>query len=166
MVKNGVSKTYPKIISSLKRLREILDWSVQRVFEETQKAFPESYPSLSSVKNIFKDGSENMSFNYHLTLEPVERTMTDFAQKNGFSEEDSEVYFAQRINLQAVVEEKTALLNKLSDENNALKKENEKLKAENETLLKENAQLRTAKDYVKEQCEKLMKLLENITGNK
>lgn len=59
------------IIISLKKLQELNNLSAQDIHDMVEQQFPRDCPSISTIKSVFAEGSEEKHFNYDTSLKPI-----------------------------------------------------------------------------------------------
>ena len=100
MIKDGAEMEYSSthdLILDLKRSREDQGLSIQQVKEMVEDLG--FYPSMTTLRRVFKECSENDSFNYESTLRPLMRALlkNDSPDNKVALYEDALAYKAQEI---------------------------------------------------------------------
>ena len=103
-----------EIILQLKTIKEDKDLSCQDIFEMVEASG--GVTSMSTIRRVFADGSENLGFSYRNTIQPISRAMLAVNEEIKVSEQDDNVLQAQLDGLKQVCELKDTLINELQKE--------------------------------------------------
>lgn len=100
-------RTIPDIISQLKIVkaeRKLKPAQIlEMVNEDAERHGTDNFLSDSTIRRVFKEGSENVQFNYEHTIKPLARVLLGMAEDDEFDPEMARIYFEQRNGLQDVV---------------------------------------------------------------
>ena len=143
-------KEYPGLIRRLQETLEDKGWTVAAVIEKLAEQEHDKgilAPSERTIRKVFSDGGAKEKYNYNLTLRPLATLFFD--NDDGFSVEDAQIYYEQAQGLLAVIAQKNDEISHQADEIKELQIKYEHALA--------------AKEYLKEQLEKLHEILSNIT---
>lgn len=100
-----------EIILQMKTIKEELNLSNQDILEMVEANGEVTSPT--SVRRVFAEGSENKSFNFRTTIQPIFRAMLAFTKKISVANQDENLLQAQLDGLKQANELKDTLLNDL-----------------------------------------------------
>lgn len=69
----NIPKAYPELVAELKRVRKLKEMSYQDVLDSCEAAGEGI--SLSTVRRVFSEGSEQIKFRYNTSLGPISRAV-------------------------------------------------------------------------------------------
>lgn len=154
-------KNTAAVIIQLKEIKKELDLSNQDIFDMVQDAG--GYVSLSSVKRVFADGSENQGFRYKDTIQPISRVLLGVkpqATMEAAAEDNQQVAQSQLDALKSVSLIKDELIDELQYENEAIRKQlyraQSELTTQADTL---RAESKAKVDYLKEDVKRKNKII-------
>lgn len=149
------------IIIKMKQIKKELDLSNQDIVDMIQEAG--YYVSLSSIKRIFAEGSENQGFRYRDTIQPVSRVMLGIkpqATIEAAAEENQLVVHSQLEALRSVSLLKDDMINELQYENESIRKQLDKAQTDLTTQVETIRTESKAKvDYLKEDIKRKNKII-------
>lgn len=131
------------VILQMKEIRKKRRLTLQQIYDMVEAAGKESglYVSLSSIKRVFADGSENQGFRYDDTIQPIARVLLEVSEEMpAGSNADVE---AEQL---TALKELAVLKSQMMDE---LREDNEKLQAEIE---RNRVDYEKRVDYLKKDC--------------
>lgn len=140
-----------EIILQLKQIRKERDLSLQDVHDLVSAAG--GYLSLSSVKRVFAEGSENQSFRYQDTIQPIVRALLSVTEE---TPKNNDVSANEIDALKNVILLKDSIIQDLRKENEALSARCNKTEIDAEMRLQE-----TRTSYQK-QVDYLLTLVERL----
>ena len=152
-----------EIISQLKQIRRERDLSLHDVHDLVLESG--GYLSLSSVKRVFADGSENQGFRYHDTIHPLVRALLSVTEE---TPENNDVTANEIDTLKNVILLKDSIIQELKKENEALSEKNNKAEIyHDETRVDYQQKISHVLDQLKQQREEIDYLrLENDRKSK
>lgn len=140
-----------EIIIQLKQIRKERDLSLQDVQDLVAAAG--GYTSFSSIRRVFAEGSENQSFRYQDTIQPIVRALLGVTEE---TPENNDITANEIDALKNVILLKDSMIQDLRKENEALSARNEKTEIEAQRRLEE-----TKADYQKK-VDYLLTLVERL----
>lgn len=123
------------IILQLKQIRKERGLSLQDIHDLVKSSG--GYLSLSSIKRVFSDGSENQGFRYHDTIKPIVRALLGVTEETPVNNDIT----ANEIDaLKNVILLKDSIIGELEKEKNALAAKNNAQEEAMHALREENQQ--------------------------
>lgn len=104
-----------EIILQLKQIRKERELSLQDIHDLVKDSG--GFLSLSSIKRVFADGSENLGFRYHDTIKPIVRALLGVTEE---TPADNDVTANEIDALKNVILLKDSIIGELEKEKNAL----------------------------------------------
>ena len=150
------------IIISLKKLQELNNLSAQDIHDMVEQQFPRDCPSISTIKSVFAEGSEEKHFNYDTSLKPILITLLGVNDKESYDPDNGEDYFEKQEAMKAVLDEKNRKIEELEDQINLLTKQNETLLQEKKYLKWHISDIRASRDKLFRSQMHLYALLEQL----
>lgn len=117
-----------EIILQLKTIKDDLGLTNQDILNKVEQSG--GVTSLSTIRRVFAPGSENQSFSYRNTLQPISRALLAITEEVNVAEQEENVLQAQLDGLKQVCELKDTLLQELQKELDNEKKKVDFLKRE------------------------------------
>lgn len=103
-----------EIILQLKTIKEDKDLTNQDILEMVEGNGDST--SMSTLRRLFAEGSENQSFNYRATIQPIAKAMLAIAEQEKVADVDENVLQAQLDGLKQVCELKDTMIRELQKE--------------------------------------------------
>lgn len=103
-----------EIILQLKTIKEDKDLTNQDILELVEASGGTT--SMTTIRRVFAEGSENQSFNYRNTIQPISHAMLAINAPENVADLDENVLQAQFDALKQVVELKDTLIAELNKE--------------------------------------------------
>jgi hypothetical protein len=100
-----------EIILQLKTIKADQELTNQDILEMVEASG--GITSISTIRRVFAEGSENQSFNFRNTIQPISRAMLATNETTKVSDQDENLLQAQLDGLKQVCELKDTLLNDL-----------------------------------------------------
>lgn len=147
-----------EVISQLKSVRQEKGMSLQDIVE--QCAANGSFVSLSSVRRVFADDSENAGFRYETTIQPIARVVL------GLDETEEEIK-SEPHTLTEIETENAAIKTVVSLNEKIIaskERENEQLQASNDALSAQLAARENSIEYLKKQVTEQRRALWGACG--
>lgn len=142
-----------EIIIQLKQIRKERDLSLQDVLDLVIASG--GYLSLSSVKRVFAEGSENQSFRYLDTIQPIVRALLGVTEE---TPENNDITANEIDALKNVILLKDSMIQDLRKENEALSARGDRIEAEAQHQIESiRAEYQKKVDYLLIQVERLRK---------
>lgn len=110
------------IILQLKQIRKERGLSLQDIHDLVKSSG--GYLSLSSIKRVFSDGSENLGFRYHDTIQPIVRALLSVNEETPV---DNDLTASEIDALKNVILLKDSIIAELQKDTKALSRKNEEL---------------------------------------
>ena len=136
-----------EIVLKLKQIREERNLTIHDIYDLVCDSG--GYLSLSSVKRVFSEGSENQHFRYHDTIQPIVRALLGVNEE---TPENNDITANEIDALKNVILLKDSIIVELEKEKNALSTKNNALEENLQTLRDENQR---KVDYLLEQIKRL-----------
>ena len=147
-----------EIIIQLKQIRKERDLSLQDVLDLVIASG--GYLSLSSVKRVFAEGSENQSFRYQDTIQPIVRALLGVTEETPVN---NDITANEIDTLKNVILLKDSIIQDLRKENEALSAKNENKDTEAQRLLEEaKAEHQKKVDFLLTLVERLRKEVDDL----
>lgn len=103
-----------EIILQLKTIKEDKDLTNQDILEMVEASG--SSTSMTTLRRLFAEGSENQSFNYRTTIQPIAKVMFAIAEQEKVADVDDNVLQAQLDGLKQICELKDSMIQSLERE--------------------------------------------------
>lgn len=100
-----------EIIIQLKTIKEDKDLTNQDILDLVEASG--GVTSMTTIRRVFAEGSENQSFSYRNTIQPISHAMLAISEQEKVSDLDENVLQAQLDALKQVVELKDTLISEL-----------------------------------------------------
>ena len=140
-----------EIILQLKQIKYDRELSAQDIRNMVEGAG--GYTSLSTIRRVFAEGSENQNFRYQDTIQPIARALI------GINEESEPLDATQADALKNIALLKDSMIQNLQDENSALSARVEHLSRVEQQLAEEQRKVAYLLDQVERQNRMIDKLL-------
>ena len=147
-----------EIIIQLKEIRKERELSLQDVHNFVQKSGV--YLSLSSIKRVFGEGSENLGFRYHDTIQPIFSALLNVTEE---TPKNNDVTANEIDALKNVALLKDSIIQDLKAENEFLAEKNNRTETDAQFCLNETkANYQRKIDHLLAEVEQLRKENENL----
>lgn len=103
-----------EIILQLKTIKEDKDLTNQDILEMVEASGGST--SMTTLRRLFAEGSENQSFNYRTTIQPIAKVMLAIAEQEKVADVDDNVLQAQLDGLKQICELKDSMIQSLERE--------------------------------------------------
>lgn len=103
-----------EMILQLKQIKEDKDLTNQDILEMVEASG--GITSMSSIRRVFAEGSENLSFNYRNTIQPIAHALLAINEAEKVTEMDDNILQAQMDGLKQACEIKDAIIKDLQKE--------------------------------------------------